>query len=94
MPQLTAALERCGKFVEKSAPCSPRICDTRTITDIRTSQPAARRQAAMPQLIQAPPSVVPVLLDALTDADPGARYGVAYVLDSQRAPEGEETCRD
>ena len=61
------------------------------LRSLQEGQPADQRQAALTQLIQAPSSVVPILLDTLASPDPSVRRGVAYVLGSQRAPEAEDS---
>jgi hypothetical protein len=58
---------------------------------LRSNQPTERRASAMHAFIQAPASVVPVLLDALTDSDPGVRRGAAEILGARRALEAEDS---
>ena len=60
------------------------------LASLRRDQPEAKRAAAIAALTQAPSAVVPTLLDALADADPGVRQGAAQVLGARRAPEAED----
>jgi hypothetical protein len=57
---------------------------------LHTGQSADQRDAAMTTLVQAPSVVVPALLDALVDSDPGIRQSAAEILGSRRAPEAED----
>ncbi len=60
------------------------------LKSLQRGQPQAKRSAAITTLTQAPGAVVPILLDALSDQDPGVRQGAAQVLGARRAPEAED----
>ncbi len=59
------------------------------LRSLRQGQPVESRQAAIAALTQAAPSVVPALLDALSDSDAEVRQGAAEILGARRAPEAE-----
>jgi len=53
--------------------------------------PEEHRNAAIHGLVQAPPAVVPPLLEALGDSDSSVRQGAAEILGARRAPEAENS---
>ena len=60
------------------------------INALGQGQPASQRDVAIETLVQAPPAVVPVLLDELANTDSRVRQGAAEILKARRAPEAED----
>lgn len=61
------------------------------LKSLQEGQPQDKRAMAISTLIQAPPSIIPMLVDALTHPDAGIRRGAAEVLGSRHALEAENS---
>ncbi|MBI5031987.1 MAG: HEAT repeat domain-containing protein [Chloroflexi bacterium] len=58
---------------------------------LQDDQPQDKRTTAISTLTQAPPAIIPVLVDALSHSNAGVRRGAAEVLGARRAIEAENS---